>query len=563
MENKNTYPENTDTEQGKKKKQDPAAVLMLQGTASDVGKSIVTTALCRLFLQDGYQPAPYKSQNMALNSYVTLDGKEIGRAQGVQAEACGLPATTDMNPILIKPVKDMHSQIVVHGVPKMQMSAMDYRTRFLPEAKTIVLEALDRLREQYDIVLMEGAGSPAEINLKDRDIVNMNLAGWADAPVLLISDIDRGGVFASLVGTLELLEPHERARVKGFIINKFRGDLALLQPGLDWLTERTGIPVLGVLPYIPELRIEAEDSVVLDELQYRRQKEKELDIVVIRYPRISNFTDFDALGWEPDVVVRYVSQADDLGQPDVIILPGTKDTISDLAFLRERGLDRAITALWREREVQLVGICGGYQMLGERLFDPFAVESEIKQAEGLGLLPLVTTFSKEKRTVRVKGTVSKACPLRMNENKETWLSVEAYEIHMGITESDESAGLRSEEYRPLFVLNAETEESENIKEAKEAGSSAEEVRNRHLEGCAAADGKVWGTYLHGLFDNDEFRRAWLDGLRLQKGIPPIGETFQAAVYKTQELDRVAEIVRNNLDMDLIYEIVGLRKKRMS
>ncbi|WIV21407.1 cobyric acid synthase [Paenibacillus polygoni] len=548
---------------------------MLQGTASDVGKSIVTTALCRLFLQDGYQPAPYKSQNMALNSYVTLDGKEIGRAQGVQAEACGLPATTDMNPILIKPIKDMHSQIVVHGVPKMQMSAMDYRNHFLPQAKTIVLDALDRLREQYDIVLMEGAGSPAEINLKDRDIVNMNLAGWADAPVLLISDIDRGGVFASLVGTLELLEPHERARVKGFIINKFRGDLALLQPGLDWLTERTGIPVLGVLPYIPELRIEAEDSVVLDELQYRRQKEKEIDIVVIRYPRISNFTDFDALGWEPDVVVRYVSTADELGEPDVIILPGTKDTISDLNFLRERGLDRAIQEQWQEREVQLVGICGGYQMLGERLFDPFAVESEIKEAEGLGLLPLVTTFAKEKRTVRVKGTAAKECPLRVVENKETELTIEAYEIHMGITESDESAGLRSEDYRPLFVLNTdtvETKETEDIreareakeaKEAKEAGSSAEEVNTRHFEGCGAADGKVWGTYLHGLFDNDEFRRAWLDGLRLEKGLSPIGETFQAAVYKTQEFDRVAEIVRNHLDLDQIYEIIGLRNKQMT
>lgn len=551
MENKNTYPGNADKEQDNKKTQNQAAVLMLQGTASDVGKSIVTTALCRLFLQDGYQPAPYKSQNMALNSYVTLDGKEIGRAQGVQAEACGLPATTDMNPILIKPIKDMHSQIVVHGVPKMQMSAMDYRNHFLPQAKTIVLDALDRLREQYDIVLMEGAGSPAEINLKDRDIVNMNLAGWADAPVLLISDIDRGGVFASLVGTLELLEPHERARVKGFIINKFRGDLALLQPGLDWLTERTGIPVLGVLPYISELRIEAEDSVVLDELQYRRQKEKELDIVVIRYPRISNFTDFDALGWEPDVVVRYVSNTDDLGDPDVIILPGTKDTISDLTFLRERGLDRAITKQWHEREVQLVGICGGYQMLGERLFDPFAVESQTTQAEGLGLLPLVTTFSKEKRTVRVKGTVAKECPLRVNKNKETRPTVEAYEIHMGITECDESAGLRSEEYRPLFVLNADAE----------ADSPAEGIEGVHLEGCGAADGKVWGTYLHGLFDNDEFRRTWLDGLRLQKGLPPIGETFQAAVYKTQEFDRVAEIVRNHLDLDQIYEIAGLRKKR--
>ncbi|WP_211748892.1 cobyric acid synthase [Paenibacillus sp. Marseille-Q4541] len=523
---------------------------MLQGTASDVGKSIVTTALCRIFLQDGLRPVPYKSQNMALNSYVTLDGKEIGRAQGVQAEACGLQATTDMNPILIKPVKDMHSQIVVHGVPRMQMSAMDYRTTFLPQAKTIVLDALDRLRERYDIVLMEGAGSPAEINLKDRDIVNMNLAGWADAPVILISDIDRGGVFASLVGTLELLEPHERARVKGFIINKFRGDLELLRPGLDWLAERTGIPVLGVLPYIQDLRIEAEDSVVLDELQYRKQKERDLDIVVIRYPRISNFTDFDALRWEPDVVVRYVNTVEDIGTPDVIILPGTKDTISDLAFLRERGLDQIIMEQVNEQDIQLVGICGGYQMLGKSLFDPHAVESKTKQAEGLGVLPLVTTFSKEKRTVRVKGTIAQGHPLRMGEKDVTMLSVEAYEIHMGVTKNTDVPGEPYVDYKPIFVLNADTDSELAL------GGAA----NVHFEGCGVVDGKVWGTYLHGLFDNDRLRRSWLDGLRIRKGLEPVSETFEAAAYKTEEFDRIAKEVRTHLDMDRIYEIVGLQKE---
>lgn len=303
------------------------AVLMVQGTASDVGKSVIVTALCRIFAQDGLRAAPFKSQNMALNSYVTADGQEIGRAQGIQAEACGIAATTDMNPVLIKPTGDMHSQIVVHGRPYRHLSASDYREEFLPKAKPLVMEALSRLRDKHGIVVIEGAGSPAEINLKQRDIVNMNLAEWADAPVILVGDIDRGGVFAFLVGTLELLEPHERARVKGFIINKFRGDLSLLQPGLDWLEQRTGIPVLGVLPFLPDLDIEAEDSVVLDTYPAHPEQapSKELDIAVIRYPHISNFTDFDPLAAEPDVSLRYVSKLSELGHPDAVILPGTKD----------------------------------------------------------------------------------------------------------------------------------------------------------------------------------------------------------------------------------------------
>lgn len=523
----------------------PGAVLMLQGTASDVGKSIVTTALCRIFVQDGYRTAPYKSQNMALNSYVTLDGKEIGRAQGVQAEACGIVATTDMNPILIKPIKDMHSQIVIHGVPEMQMSAMEYRTHFLPKAKEIVLDALDRLRESYDIVVMEGAGSPAEINLKDRDIVNMNLAGWADSPVILIADIDRGGVFASIVGTLELLEPHEVARVKGFIINKFRGDLELLKPGLHWLEERTGIPVLGVLPYIQDMRIEAEDSVVLDELQYRRQEKRELDIAVIRYPQISNFTDFDALRWEPDVVVRFVSSVDELGTPDAIILPGTKDTISDLEFIQDRGLADAILKQTRLRGTQLVGICGGYQMLGERLLDPHAVEGSVREAEGLRILPLKTSFSKHKRTVRVRGELSVESPLRlMLSDADAKPAIAAYEIHMGVSEwsgSSEAPG-----YRPLFSIEADCTDPFGAKDMP-----------THQDGLGTTDGSTWGSYLHGLFDNDALRRSWLDGMRMKKGLLPITETFKAEERKFAEFERVADIVRNHVDMEKIYNIIGI------
>ncbi|OAB46329.1 cobyric acid synthase CobQ [Paenibacillus glacialis] len=509
-------------------------VLMLQGTASDVGKSVVTTALCRIFTQDGYLTAPYKSQNMALNSYVTEDGKEIGRAQGVQAEACGIKATTDMNPILIKPVKDMFSQIVVHGEPYQQMSASDYRNQFLSTAKEIVMSALDRLREQYDVVVMEGAGSPAEINLKSRDIVNMNLAGWADAPVLLIADIDRGGVFAFIVGTLELLEPHERQRVKGIIINKFRGDVSLLEPGLVWLTERTGIPVLGVLPFIEEIKIEAEDSVVLDTLRKKVGDQREIDIAVIQYPRISNFTDIDPLREEKDVSVRYVKSLSELGSPDVIILPGTKDTIGDLDFLRMQRLDDGIAEAMRSGTQQLVGICGGYQMLGEILTDPFAVEGgEPRSAVGLGFLPVTTTFLKEKTTVRVKGRLAFGHPLSLDKNQDA-TPIEGYEIHMG-----ETACLNMNNVAQLFQVERIT-------------------GDRVHEGWGTEDGCTWGTYLHGVFHNDSFRRSWLDGIRVQKGLTPLGQTYTANMLKEQEFDRVAEVVRSHLDMEQIYDLMGIR-----
>lgn len=516
-----------------------APVIMLQGTASDVGKSVITTALCRIFKQDGFRPAPFKSQNMALNSYVTHDGKEIGRAQGAQAEACGIEATTDMNPILIKPVRDMHSQIVVHGVPFAQMSASDYRQHFLPEAKRTVLEALDRLRSAYDIVVMEGAGSPAEINLKDRDIVNMNLAGWADAPVILISDIDRGGVFASIVGTLELLEPHEVQRVKGFIINKFRGDLSLLQPGLDWLEERTGIPVLGVLPYVRDIQIEAEDSVVLDSLRHGKSEHKELDLAVIRYPRISNFTDFDALSKEPDVNVRFVASPEELGRPDAILLPGTKDTIGDLEFLRKSGLEQAIARHVTREHGQLVGICGGYQMLGEHLKDPFAVEAgQAQEAKGLGWLPLSTTFLQRKQTVRAAGQVLEQHPIRLasHESTDTALPVEGYEIHMGVTECN-----RPDQVTALF-------------EIQHADGQP------FMEGWGTKDGRVWGTYLHGLFESDRFRRAWLNGLREAKGLESLEKTYSAREQKEMEFDRVADAVRSALDMKRVYEIMGMGEK---
>ncbi len=521
-------------------------VLMIQGTASDVGKSVIVTALCRIFAQDGLRPAPFKSQNMALNSYVTPDGCEIGRAQGVQAEACGIDATTDMNPVLIKPTGEMHSQIVVHGRPYRHLSASDYREEFLPHAKSLVMEALGRLRTKHGIVVMEGAGSPAEINLKQRDIVNMNLAEWADAPVILVGDIDRGGVFAFLVGTLELLEPHERARVKGFMINKFRGDLSLLQPGLDWLEQRTGIPVLGVLPFLPDLDIEAEDSVVLDTYATRSEKAvgKELDIAVIRYPRISNFTDFAPLAAEPDVSLRYVSSPSELGCPDAVILPGTKDTIGDLEFLRVQGLEGAICRLIEgDTQTQLVGICGGYQMLGEQLHDPEAVESgQARSTRGLGLLPLSTTFVPGKRTIRVYGHTVDNLPVPLVPS-DRLLPIEGYEIHSGTTK-------RLQDIRPLFMLQAE---------GLEPGQGGVK-ENSHPEGAARADGRVFGTYLHGVFHNDAWRRALLDGLRTGKGLEPLGTTFASSLRKEEAFNRLADEVRGHLRMDLVYEISGIRPR---
>ncbi|MCY9540827.1 cobyric acid synthase [Paenibacillus alvei] len=510
--------------------------IMLQGTASDVGKSVVTTALCRILKQDGYKVAPFKSQNMALNSYVTPDGKEIGRAQGVQAEACGVMATTDMNPVLLKPMKEMSAQVVVHGKPYQNLSARDYRTGFLPEAKRIVVEAVNRLRSEYDIVVMEGAGSPAEINLKQNDIVNMNMAGWADAPVILVADIDRGGVFASIVGTLELLEPHERERVRGFIINKFRGDVTLLQPGLDWLEERTGKPVLGVLPYANDLDIEAEDSVALEQWKGKIEPDNDLDIAVIALPHISNFTDIDPLVAEPDVRVRYVRKPEELGAPDAIVIPGTKSTMTDLKWLRGTGLAESIQAFASTSKIAVVGICGGYQMLGHSLSDPAGAEAEAGSVmDGLGLLPLATEFAADKRTERVSGTV---CASQLEGTPLYKHPVEGYEIHMGRSTfmAQVSADMGAE---PLFLLEGD----------------------RGTDGCVTASGQVLGTYLHGVFHNDEFRRGWLNRLRQVKGMEHLPTALNYNVKREEAFDRLADLVRSSLNMDALYQILQLDHHR--
>lgn len=515
-----------------------AATLMIQGTASDVGKSILTAALCRILVQDGWHTAPFKSQNMSLNSYVTYDGKEIGRAQGVQADACRILATTDMNPILLKPKQDMVAQVIVHGKPYSDLDARTYRESYLPQAEGIVKESLSRLRSAYDIVVLEGAGSPAEVNLKDRDIVNMRLAGWADAPVILVADIDRGGVFASIVGTLEILTPEERDRVKGFIINKFRGDVSLLKPGLDWLEEKTGKPVLGVIPYLQQLGIEDEDSASLDSkrMQMRavRVPEKskdQLDVAVIRLPRLSNFTDFDPLQEEKDVHFRYISHLDEWGEPDVVLLPGSKNTMDDLRFLTETGLAERIKAFAQEERGYIAGICAGYQMLGVKLLDPHGYESDHPELEGLGLLPTETEFTPDKRTVQVEGSST----LFAESSPE--LFIDGYEIHMGRTRFLDDAVIP-------FQIRAYTQD-------KDLASSP------HGDGAVVDQGRIWGTYIHGILHNDDFRRAWLNRIRLQKGLAPVSGGLRFKERREAAFDRLAEHVRCHLDMQRVYEMMNV------
>ncbi|ANE48809.1 cobalamin biosynthesis protein CobQ [Paenibacillus swuensis] len=523
---------------------------MIQGTASDVGKSLLTAALCRIFARTGLAVAPFKSQNMSLNSYVTLDGKEIGRAQGMQADACGIQATTDMNPILLKPASDMASQVVVHGKPLAVMDAQAYRRDYLKQAEPIVREALERLRVAHDLVLIEGAGSPAEVNLKDNDIVNMRLAGWADAPVLLVADIDRGGVFASIVGTLDILEPHERERVNGFIINKFRGDVALLQPGLDWLEARTGKPVVGVIPFLPNLSLEDEDSLSLRSSKFAANHSEEgatsarLDIAVIRLPRLSNFTDADPLLAETDVTVRYVEQAEQFGKPDAVLLPGSKNTISDLAFLRTTGLDRKITT-YVEGGGWLGGICGGYQMLGETLLDPHGVDSVpgLQQAEGLGLISAETVFATVKKTLRVQGSAT-----GWNEREEQDQAHQAHQAHQDI---------QRKQLRPGAIPVEGYEIHMGVTKLGEGQMPFIRLEDGTFDGVRSPDGRLWGTYLHGILHNDELRRSWLNAIRTSKGWTTYeGVPLRFGELRASEFDRLADHVEQHLNMDYVYDIIG-------
>jgi adenosylcobyric acid synthase len=494
----------------------PAPVLMVQGTASHVGKSVIVAGLCRLFADLGYQVAPFKAQNMALNSFVTPDGLEVGRAQAEQAAAAGTEVRAEMNPILLKPEADARCQVIVLGRPWRTVPAREYyrlRGRLWP----VVCRALETLRTEYDLVIIEGAGSPAEINLRRTELVNMRVARFAQAPVLLVGDIDRGGVFASLYGTLKLLTPAERRLVRGLIINRFRGDPDLLGDGIARLERLTGRPVVGVIPYVPGLRIAEEDSVGLAD---RAPPDADLVVAVIRLPRISNFDEFDPLKAEPDVAVRFVDRPP-AARPDLVILPGSKSTVADLDFLRQSGL-----ADWVCREAArgtpVIGICGGFQMLGAAIFDPDRVESHRAEVEGLGILPVVTIFARQKITRRVRAEVL------ADEGLLTGLrghQVSGYEIHMG----------RSAGGRPAFRLY------------RSDGSVAD-------DGTVGADGLILGTYLHGLFDNPGFRRRVLDYLRMRRGLAPVGKP--APFNRQAEYDRIAQVLREHLDLGFLIRLIG-------
>jgi len=503
----------------------PAKTLMIQGTASAVGKSMLVTALCRIFKQDGFRVAPFKSQNMALNSFVTKSGEEMGRAQVVQAEAAGLEPCIDMNPILIKPEADSKAQIVVMGKPAMTLTAGEYG-HHAGELLSVVKASLDRLCSEYDIVVIEGAGSPAEINIKRNEIVNMTIARLARAPVLLVGDIDKGGVFASLVGTLALLDEEEKACIKGFIINKFRGDLTLLQPGLDYLESYTSKPVIGVIPYYHDILIPEEDSIFRGGRAKTEDAEEIITIAIIRLPRLSNSNDFEPLQQEAGVEVRYVTSVDELGYPDAIILPGTKSTIADLAYLWRSGLAESI--IQRSKNgTPLIGICGGFQMLGKRIKDPDGVESKVDSTVGLGLLDTTTIFQPRKTTRQVKAKVIANEGLLEGLKGE---EVTGYEIHMGQTTGNDIS--------PLFLITGKT--------GGEGG---------YTDGAVAPGGLTFGGYLHGLFDNANFRQAIISKLRQRKGLSPTPR--QLIPSREQQYDKLAEVIRRNLNLKLIYQICGL------
>lgn len=495
--------------------------VMIQGTASDVGKSLVVTALCRLFALEGERVTPFKSQNMSNNSYVTMDGKEIGRAQGIQAEAAKTEATVGMNPILLKPRSDQLSEVVYLGKALETLSGSAYRDSFYEKGIAVIQQSLQSLREQFDIVVIEGAGSPAEINLKDRELVNMKVAELADVPVILIADIDRGGVFASIVGTLELLEETERSRVKGLLINKFRGDIRLFEDGVSWLEEKTGIPVLGVLPYIENHMIDGEDSL---SIKANFRQKGEIDIAVIHLPFISNYSDIEPFDSEEEVSIRFIKSISQFGQPDAVIIPGTKSTIHDLQHLMKTGLAKALVD-YAEKGGYIVGICGGYQILGQEIIDAAGTDTGLvgSKLKGLGLIPAETTFVQEKTTIRFKGE------FHPDTNIQGGKSIEGYEIHLGRTEI-----LKKE--RPFLLLE-----------------------NGKKEGYYGEDGKIVGTYVHHLFHNDEWRNHWLNKIRKEKQLPP-KDVVHRQDLKEEKYNELALSMKSHMNWEKIKEIVNDWKK---
>ncbi len=492
--------------------------IMLQGTASSVGKSILTAALCRIFRDDGFKVAPFKSQNMALNSFVTKDGKEMGRAQVVQAEAARIAPRVEMNPILLKPSSDVGCQVIVNGKVWQNMNAKQYGEMKL-KLKDLIMAAYHKLSKEYEIIVIEGAGSAAEINLRENDIVNMGLAEMLAAPVILIADIDKGGVFASLYGTVMLLEESERKRIKGFIINKFRGDLTILEPGIKMIEEKINKPCLGVVPYM-EINIDDEDSVTT---RFNQRKDTaNITIVIIKLPYLSMLSDFTPLELEKDVRLIYATRKEQLAEADLLIIPGSKNTLYDMKFIKNKGMDAEIYKL-HKKGVPIVGICGGYQMLGLEMLDPGGVESTIGQISGLALLNIKTVMQENKTTKQVEGKLAAENAIfKMLENK----TITGYEIHKGVTEIIGDC-------KPLIVL-----------------------ADGRQDGAINESGNVFGTYLHGLFENNDFRRQLINTIKEKKGLEKSEDVVDFAQLKDAEYDKLALIVRENVDIPKIYKIMS-------
>lgn len=505
-----------------------ARALMVQGTGSGAGKSLLVAAFCRIFRDEGLRVAPFKAQNMALNSYITAEGGEIGRAQVLQAEAARVAPTTDMNPVLLKASGDMGSQVIIHGRAYRHMSAREYYG-FRAQAWAAVRESYARLSKAYDLVVMEGAGSPAEINLMDVDIVNMAAARLARAPVLLVGDIDKGGVFASLYGTVKLLGRDGR-RIRGFIVNKFRGDVGILRPGLDLIEEKTGKKVIGVLPYVADLGLPEEDGLALRNGS-ASQGDGSVRIVVVRLRYIANFTDFDPFFCEPDVHLLYSTNPSDIENADMVIVPGSKNTVKDLLFLRENGLDRSIRRA-ADKGVQVVAVCGGYQMMGRKIRDPKKVESLYPEIEGLGLLDIETVFDETKTTCQVEAEAISTAPLGDPARPGGEL-LKGYEIHMGDSTGDIG----------LFRLR------------RLLGPSHGPVSGDRPVLDGSARGNCWGTYLHGIFENDSFRRDVVNRVRARKGLLPLPVSASYLGSREGAIDRLASMVRDHLDMEFVRRLV--------
>ena len=491
--------------------------LMVQGTASSVGKSLITTALCRLIYKKGYSVCPFKSQNMALNSYITENGLEMGRAQVVQAEACGIKPEVYMNPILLKPTSNRKSQVILNGRVVENMGAVKY-SEYKEGLKKEILKNYDYIKSNYDVSIIEGAGSPVEINLTKGDIVNMGMAHMADSPVILVADIDRGGVFASVVGTMTLFTPEEKARVKGIVINKFRGDVKILEPGLRQLEEIIGVPVLGVVPHT-KLDIEDEDGVT-DKFK-RKTIDKDIRVSVIKLKHMSNFTDLDAFNLYEDVSVKYIDRVEDLGDEDMIVIPGSKSTIDDLKELKEMGIAEKIVKLAKSGTI-IFGICGGYQMLGGKIEDPQKLEGNVSEISGLGLLDLTTTMQKSKNTLQYNGEILTDDGLFEGLYGKP---IKGYEIHQGITNGKEKG----------IFLDGE----------------------KYINGVIKNN--IIGCYIHGIFDNTEFTRGFLNNIRAQKGLGGIDATTTFEEFKEKEYDKLAKVVEESLDMEKLYKIIGVSR----